>query len=287
MSDQIASSFKARAWCFTINNYTDQDIQNLQDLEVKYIVWGLEEAPSTGTPHIQGYVEFSSPRSFSSVKKMIPRVHLEKRRGTAKQASDYCKKDRVDIYEDGVISHMGARNDIKAVVDAITKGSTFEDIIDNATSYQSLQIAKVAFPYKEPKRTWKPEIIWLYGPPGVGKTWTPFLENPDARIHMQSGTGQWWQGYDRHEVVVIDDFRQTQFKYVDLLHILDRYPYVIEYKGSSRQFVPLKIYITSPHHPIEYYTDEREDSYQLIRRITEIRHIAEKIPEVDNPPDGV
>lgn len=89
---------RSRNWCFTINNYSMEDINRLKALEYKYIVFG-EEVGSKGTPHIQGYIEFKNARSFQSVSKKI-KGHIEKRKGNAIQASQYCKKDG-KFYEDG------------------------------------------------------------------------------------------------------------------------------------------------------------------------------------------
>ena len=46
--------------CFTINDYSEEDIQEMKMFGTEYctyIVFGKEIAPSTGTPHLQGYAE--------------------------------------------------------------------------------------------------------------------------------------------------------------------------------------------------------------------------------------
>ena len=43
------------AWCFTINNYTEEDVGRLLALPPPYCcLFGKEEAPTTGTKHLQG-----------------------------------------------------------------------------------------------------------------------------------------------------------------------------------------------------------------------------------------
>jgi len=81
-----------RAWCFTLNNYTEEERDALRSLKCKYIVFGYERGEE-GTPHLQGYVHLSTQKTLSAMKKFIPRAHLEPRRGTIDEAVDYCKKD--------------------------------------------------------------------------------------------------------------------------------------------------------------------------------------------------
>ena len=81
------SRLRSRRWCFTLNNYTDDEtksiLEQVKDTDTKYIL-GFEVGDQ-GTPHIQGYMEFKNARSFASMKKMIPRAHLEKAKGNTKQ----------------------------------------------------------------------------------------------------------------------------------------------------------------------------------------------------------
>jgi len=261
--------FRSRNWCFTCNNYSDEDLRTVCALDHNYLVTGFETGES-GTPHIQGYIELPNGKTFKALKKALPNFHLEARKGTALQASGYCKKD--GKYEEyGVLTAQGKRNDIKAVVDDISLGKSFEDILDNHTTYQALQIAKVAIPYKEPKRDWVPEVYWYWGPPGTGKSHAAYTKFPDLRCHIQDPAIKWYDGYDRHEVVILDDFRSHHMSFTTLLHILDRYPYKVETKGGTRQFVPKKIFITTPETPEFTFRHLNENLLQLTRRITEVQ----------------
>jgi len=48
---------KFTTWGYTINNYTDQDLQQVRNPPewVREHVWTLEKGEETGTPHVQGY----------------------------------------------------------------------------------------------------------------------------------------------------------------------------------------------------------------------------------------
>lgn len=87
----------------------------------------------------------------------------------------------------------------------------------------------------------------------------------------------WFDGYDQQEVMIMDDFRTSWFKFGFLLRLLDVYPFMVEVKGGSAEFNTNTIYITAPKPPQEMYANlaENEEGQfnQLLRRITEIRYI--------------
>lgn len=88
---------QSKHWCFTVNNYDNADIQLLELLVpdvCDYVVYGYETAPTTGTPHLQGYCIFKDRKRLTSAAAALPNgAHLEVKRGTASQAAEYCKKD--------------------------------------------------------------------------------------------------------------------------------------------------------------------------------------------------
>ena len=154
------------------------------------------------------------------------------------------------------------------------------DIVPVAKSVQTVRMAEIHLKYFETKRNWKPEVIWCYGPTGSGKSKYAHETAEDAFVALE--TGQWWEGYDQHEDVIIDDMRKDFVKFHTLLKLLDRYPFVIECKGGSRQFLAKRIFITTPLHPLELY-DTREDVKQLTRRIDKCL----KFTDIEKPPEQV
>ena len=95
-----------RKWCFTLNNYSSDEEEKLIvffDDKAKKWIFGHEIAPTTGTPHLQGYVEFKSAKTLSSWKKFNPRISLDTAKGTLLQNFNYCTK------EDGNYKYGGFR----------------------------------------------------------------------------------------------------------------------------------------------------------------------------------
>lgn len=260
---------RKRAWCFT--SYLDTE-PFFDDNKTKYLTYGSEICPTTKRHHHQGYAEFKDAKTLSSVQKIlkIPNQHVEPRNGTPEQAAMYCKKDG-EFKEFGKMSEQGARTDItKKVREHCEQGLPLADIIDQV-SYQGARHAELIYKYKEPKRTVAPEVYWFYGPPGAGKTRAAYDLCPDLYAESE---GKWFDGYDCHKHVLLDDYRPDDFKFKKLLRLLDRYPTRVETKGGSRQFLAEKIFVTTPYHPREY-VPHSEHPDQLLRRITEIREFPE------------
>lgn len=85
-----------RSACFTLNNWTNDEMNSMiLDFELfgyKYI-FGEEIAPTTGTPHLQGYVEFGKQVYFTHLKKLSARANWRKCRGSRAQNVTYCTKE--------------------------------------------------------------------------------------------------------------------------------------------------------------------------------------------------
>lgn len=276
---------RARNWCFTWNlTELNDNVEKARavmatlinecdaDPVVKYAICGLEVGLS-GNLHIQGYVELKDGKTFKAMKDWIgDEVHLEPRRGTPKQASDYCKKDG-DFLEIGEISKQGKRNDIEVLRDAVRHGATDEELLDEGlitSLFQLKFVEEMRRIYRVRRERIAPKVLWYYGPSGTGKTRSAVEAYPDAWI--SSRDLKWWQGYAGHKEIILDDFRGDFCKFHELLRILDRYHFAVEIKGGSVALEAEIIIITSPYHPTEVYKNfTDEEISQLTRRITEIK----------------
>jgi len=262
-----------RSYCFTLNNYTADEEANLRTLDPLYLIYGKEIGDS-GTPHLQGCVYFKNAKTLSATKKYFGtnRIHLEITQGIPQQASDYCRKENGEIYEYGQCPAQGKRNDLDEIREVIKTTGKMSEVVTVATSYQSVKMAEQILKYHEPKRNWKPTVEWYYGGTGTGKSHAAhgLLEDPYVALE----TAKWWDGYDAHENVIIDDMRKDFCKFHVLLRLLDRYAVAIETKGGTRQFLAKHIIITSCYHPALMF-ETREDIKQLLRRIDVIKEFTE------------
>lgn len=92
-------------WCFTDNTLVDFLPHSAWDEGLfSYMVVGFEEGAS-GNFHHQGFVQFKEGYCLAELKDLWPRTHWERRKGTATQASEYCKKD--GAYEEKGTLNLG------------------------------------------------------------------------------------------------------------------------------------------------------------------------------------
>jgi hypothetical protein len=198
----------------TINNYTDEHIDALNGIDCKYIVYGREVAPTTGTPHLHAFIIFHNARSLVSVSTELGgSLDIQRAQGTSQEARAYCKKDG-NFIERGDTPTGGERNrsDVHKAVAWVK-----QFVADNGRAPTEREIAveqpvafmryprmlllgeKIAPPpvlVEGNPRTWQAhleeellgdaddrQVKFLYDPEGnVGKTWFShyfFSKHPD------------------------------------------------------------------------------------------------------------
>lgn len=97
---------RSRNWCFTWNNYDDTSHDTLRELGCNYIY--QEETGENGTKHLQGYVEWKNAITFDSIKKKLPKCHIEKCK-SKEDAILYCQKEDTrtgKIYNKGIVVNI-------------------------------------------------------------------------------------------------------------------------------------------------------------------------------------
>lgn len=289
---------QSKYYVFTLNNYTAEDETRLRGVTQcvggpNYILWGREVGES-GTPHLQGYVEFPKKKALGGVKKALgsKTIHLEIRRGTQEEACLYCKKGE-DWEEFGTrsVSAQGARTDLEAVRNRLIEGESLESVaLDNVELYCKYRngLRDIAA-WSAKKSAYNPprvEIVW--GPPGTGKSaYAHSLAEDDDDIWVYPGS-MWFDGYTGQSVALFDDFAddllpkaQRRIDYHFWLRIVDRYKIDVPVKGSTVAWRPKVIIITTNRDPASIYSmmpDYNKDAF--MRRVHEIKHFTKDFPWV-------
>lgn len=254
------------------------------------------EKGASGTLHYQGYLETMHPLTISALKKLIPRAHLEMRRGTREQAFGYCMKDSTDPDRliDPIVGWQQSSSEIttglpryityrhetcnwpstktpkqnrkqilstfKAMIDT---GSTDNDLAEYdfqtyISCYRGLNQYRLI---TSQPRNHEVTTIVIQGPTGTGKSKYCMDNYPDAYWKQRSN---WWDGYQNHETVIIDEF-YGWLPFDLLLRICDRYPLQVESKGGQINFTAKTIIFTTNQLPDRWYKNVYFKSF--IRRV--------------------
>ena len=101
-SKQISPAVR---WCFTLNNYTDDEISSIVPLFRDFckIAFFSKEVGESGTPHLQGYCEFKvKKRPISVFGSATNRIKWIKSKGDMKSNLDYCSKSSPLYFSIGI-----------------------------------------------------------------------------------------------------------------------------------------------------------------------------------------
>lgn len=266
----MAKQQRARNWCFTHNNYKDEDIALLKIMPCAYLVFGKEKGEA-GTPHLQGTVVWTNAKSFTATKEALAFLgnpHIE-------QCIDlhasilYCQKEG-DFTETGTkpktqAQKGNAEKDRWATALSAAKKGKFEEAdpqiqISQCRNMEYIYLRETA---AAPLQDTTEKHEWYCGPSGTGKSRKAREENPGAYL---KACNKWWDHYQGEDVVLLEDFDKNHGVLCHHLKIWgDRYPFLAEIKGGTRKARPKKIIVTSNYHPDEIWTDEA-DLEPILRR---------------------
>ncbi len=275
----MAPAKMSKHWCFTINNPTDDDIPSPEGWT--YLVYGRETGDS-GTPHLQGYGCREKRQRLSTLSKVMPRAHLAIMRGTPLQAAEYCKKDG-DFTEHGTMPDSQAQAASKAQKGRWDKAKALAiagklDEIDAdiyVRSYNALKRIQQDHP-AAPEDLDAPTGIWIWGEPGVGKSYYVRHEWPQF---FDKNINKWWDGYRGQDTVILDD---VDLKHRDWLPSFlkrwaDEYSFPAEVKGTTLFIRPKRIVVTS-NYSLDHWCAELDAALAgaLKRRFT-VLHKTERM----------
>lgn len=268
---------KSRNWCFTINNYTNDDISKIATWPTRYTIFGKEKGDK-GTPHLQGFTMFNNAKHLGGVKALHDKAHWEPAKGNWEQNYNYCSKQG-DVTEHGEKPMSNKRKgevEKKRWDDA--KKKAIEGNIEEIDSDIYLRFYRTLKEIKKDHMV-KPDDaddvtgIWIYGEPGCGKSRKAREDYPGAYDKMQN---KWWDGYQGEDYVILDDFDSKELGH-HLKIWADRYSFLAETKGGAINIRPKKIIITSNYSPDSDKFDWDEEMRNAIKRRFKIIHMFSRL----------
>ena len=266
-------SERSNRWCFTINNFTQEDeeaVMNLPEQDWCKSVIAEEEHLDEGTPHIQGFMILNERKYLSWLKNAYfgPRIHLEVARGSVYDNWKYCSKENQVIVEynkppqaDNKPHRSLTRSDqvyqsFREACKTCTEDEMMSQFPGLTVRYRSYYQAVHAEYAMESITIYNGRLhdknLWIYGPAGSGKTTLALSDIPVSQIYLKR-RDKWWDGFkpEKHTRILIDEFAPL---HGDLSHIMadyvkhwgDRFPYNAEIKCGATVIDPnIPVIITS------------------------------------------
>jgi len=293
MSTRQRSALKKmqhRNICFTMFDMTKFPPKELNPEVIRYLI-AQRELTMTGRPHWQGYIEFFNPKRWDEVQSLFGdhTMYLANRKGTAQQASDYCRKlvhadgssNRVDMKEQpfvfGTMSKQGERYDKSRIVELIAEGKSSSYIKEKAGEiYLQFHsgIDKMISSARKHRIT-APSVYYWFGNGGLGKTTAAkqLIDGVEFKTFYVKPIKN-WEGYDQQDVVIIDDMDENTRVCINEFNIIcDSSPYLIDVKYGSVPFNSKVIVYTSnfvPEHTFAIVLPAQQ--WSVKRRFKKIKH---------------
>lgn len=268
-----------RAFVFTWNNYDDASEALLSELECRYVTYG-REVGENGTPHLQGFVYFTSAKTHAAVRNLLTGCHVEVARAIG-AAIEYCQKDG-DFIERGDRPSTPAERGQAEIQRwetswTASKEGRIEEVPADIRLRCYASIKRVEKDYMaRPLRLESVCGIWIYGPSGVGKTHAVFESYPSL---YSKNSSKWWDGYQGEETILFDDADTTHKDWAGRFFKIwaDKYPFIADNKGGSIHIRPKRFVVTSQY-TIEQIFPDVETREALRRRFTIIEKLTYDTP---------
>jgi len=234
-------------------------------------VRGQLELADSGFLHWQLVARTRNKCRTSAIRKLFGPFHAEPTRSDA--ALDYVWKDDTRVagtqFELGTLPvHRNSRTDWDAVL-SNARGGNFDAIPADVQVRCWGNLTRIAAHYAMPEPIVR-EILVFIGPTGTGKSRRAWAE-AGLDAYPKAPLTKFWDGYRGQEHVVIDEFSGV-VAITTILRWFDRYPVIVEIKGSSVPLKATKIWVTSNLEPEEWYPQLPPVQMEALkRRLTIVR----------------
>lgn len=284
-------------------SWTVEKIKDVLDwwaFECGLTYWFIKHNPDEddSNPHFHIVIRFRTNSRFSTIQGKFPGCHIEPIKSTIKKSVQYLvhlndPSKRAYEWED-VITNGGDLSAFKVqsrdqqavalqrVFDLIESGeitkhnvekkvpvalfSYNRNIIENALDHHRMCMfgganrdIRVVF------------FEGVHGGEGKSEFVKGFCEHQNLTYFASSGSRDPLQDYNDEDVLILDDVRDSVFKFHDLIKMLDNYTQsAIGSRYHNKLFTGQVIAITSNQPLLEWYPGIDDDKHPLYRRITDL-----------------
>lgn len=260
-------------WCFT----SWVPVPDSLPYNVKYGVYSVEECPSTGRIHNQGFFECRKAVTKDTVQRYLAdrTAHVEPAKAGFDANYDYCTKPGAyDTYIVGSGSGQGKRTDLERFAEDIkTKGylATVKESPHMFIKFGARAKELASIFHKSPE--WRDlDVIVKYGPTGTGKTRSVYQEYKSIYKLEQPASHSaplYFDGYNGESTLLIDEF-DDWIPFRRMLSILDGYPLTLAVRYGTVAAMWTTVVITTNVHPDRWYPGE--ENGPLLRRLKKVQN---------------
>lgn len=299
---------QSRDWKFTAKadgHSSQQLISVLESLDYPYWIFS-EEIGDGGYHHYQGFIQTGKApvRLRTMITQMIDlgytgpdgqgEIHFQPRgRQPVEEAIEYCQKEDTHIagpWTDGVPdlkASAGKRSDLIRLNEEIVSGKTYDEIMRDpeltviAASKMAWVKARCKIAYKDQiakEEDRKVEVIYRWGDPGSGKTYSVMHGYPRDQIYRVTDYQAPFDSYAGQAILFLDEFyggsRGCEISWSQLQDILDVYPMEVHSRYANNASARWTTVIISCNRPLEDQYPEIIGPMRasFLRRIDRVEH---------------
>jgi len=276
----------SHGYCFTHFNYTDEIEHKLKDFGADYGIYQPEKCPTTGRPHLQGYLYWKNKKRGGAILKAFPGGNWRVAYGHASHNFVYCTKTETST---GEVVEWGTKP-----MDQATKGETqkekwkqvlkfaragnFDAIEEDYPEIIMFHDALCVKHFQKAMGSAVPKIIdgdmpgvWIVGPKGSGKSATA----RDMALSMygcedpfsKPCNNFWWTGYAFQNTVILDDMDPTCADHsYDFKTWIDRYKTNVRIHQGMICINPENFIVTSQYDIATVFAKQGQEVVEAMER---------------------
>ncbi len=247
-----------------------------------YVTGQVEKGKENGTVHLQYFLQYKKPGvRLTALKKHCAKSHFEPIK-INNGADDYCNKEDTRVegpWTFGVrparlntkgdlarrnkeLEEMGALAALDAGLIAVKNYDQVKKCLNN------IKIDRLAKQKTESDNT---RGLWIWGPPGVGKSRYARDNFQDIYLKAQN---KWFDNYDGQATILLEDHDNGCLGHLLKLW-MDHYPVSGETKGGNVALVHRDFVVTSNYTPEQLYEKDGSDMVKAIRRRCKVMEMPE------------
>lgn len=255
-------SIESRGWLLTIPRIYNGEVITIKSVvdrlvKYKYFVLQVEKGGKTGYKHYQVYLEHKHQINKLTLVNLFPYGHMEVRRGTMREAYDYCTKEDTRLHgpfefgECPYFNNKGTTSGLreKMIIDISNGMSDFDLLMKYPTIYNKRTINEfrdalgIKDYYLLNNRDVK--VFYMSGVAGTGKSsFVRKLFDIENIYVVSDYEKDPFGSYDGQDVIVFEEYR-SDFNLSVFLQYLDRYPIMLPARYSNKVAKFTKVFIIS------------------------------------------